>query len=141
MRTLSLLLLALALGVALPACGDDDDDGGGGDGGEPAVADLGRYCALSKELDEAGTEAFRELEQDPEAKEEDFEAVEREFVEAHEQQLEEIVAVAPAEIKDDIGVLLSSIRGRAGLGPEVPESESNPAEERVTAFEEENCPK
>lgn len=136
MRTLSLLLLALALGVALPACGDDDDDGG-----EAAGADLGRYCALTKELDEAGTEAFRELEQDPEAKEEDFRAVEREFVEGHEQQLQEIAATAPAEIKEDIGVLLASLRGRAGLGPEVPESESGPAEQRVKTFEEENCPK
>ena len=104
-----------------------------------AAADVGRYCELTKELDEAGQEAFRELEQDPNATEEQFEAVEREFVETNQERIDELVRVAPAEIKEDVGVLLAALRGRAGQGPEVAESESEAAEQRVTAFEEENC--
>ena len=139
MRLLSLILFALALGVALPACGDDDDDNGVDTGARTAVADVGRYCELTKQVDEAGEETFRELEQDPDATEEDFEALEREFVETHQEELDEIVRVAPDEIREDIDVLIAATRSRAGLGPEVPESESEAAERRVNAFEEENC--
>ena len=143
MRLLSLILLALALGAALPACGDDDDDDGGGGGADtgtqPAVADVGRYCELTKELDEAGNEAFRELEQNPNASEEDFERVEREFVESNQEKIDELVRVAPEEIREDIGVLLAGLRSRAGQGPEVDEDQEQAAERRVTRFEDENC--
>lgn len=130
-RALGLILLGLVAGALAAGCGDDDD--------ETAAADLQKYCALSEELDRAGGDAFRELEQDPDATPEDFEAAEREFVDSHEAQIDELQAVAPLEIAEDVQTLAESVRARAGLGAEVDEEEAGAAEERVQGFEKQTC--
>ncbi len=130
----ALIAAVAASSLMLFACGDDD--GGGEEAGGP---DVERYCALSVELDEAGSEAFRELESDPEATKADFEAAEREFVESNEEKIDEVSEVAPEEISEDVTTLFASLRARAGLGPEVDEAEVRAAEKRVQAFDKENC--
>ena len=129
------MLLAV---FALAACGDDDDEAAE----TTASADVDRYCDLTKQLDEAGSEAFRELEQDPNATEKDFEEAEADFVRQHEDELDELAQVVPDEIEEDAQVLLASLRGRAGLEEQPPdEDEAEKAERAVTRFEKRNCPK
>jgi hypothetical protein len=134
-RLLALIVLLAVFAVA--ACGDDDDDGAD----TTASADVGRYCELTKQLDEAGSEAFRELEQDPEATEKDFEEAEADFVRQNEAELAELAELAPKEIQDDVPVLLAGLRGRAGLEEQPPDDqEVKRAERAIARFERENCP-
>jgi hypothetical protein len=130
------LAVAALLLLAVAGCGGDD-----GNGGETtAAADLDRYCELTQQLDQAGTEAFRELEQDPEATREDFEQAEADFVREHDAELDEIVEVAPAEIQDEIQVVIAATRGRAGLEEQPPaKQDERVAERTVQRFERENC--
>lgn len=133
-RVLALIVLPAVFAIA--ACGDDDDEAADTTGS----ADVGRYCELTTQLDEAGSEAFRELEQDPEATEEDFEEAEAEFVRQHEAELDELAAVAPEEIREDVSVVLAALRGRAGLEEQPPDDqEAKKAERALTRFERENC--
>ena len=128
------MLLAV---IAIAACGDDDDEAAD----TTASADVGRYCELTQQLDEAGQEAFRELEQDPDATENDFEKAEADFVRQHEAELDELTDVAPEEIQDDVSVVLAALRGRAGLEEQPPaDQEAAKAERAITRFERENCP-
>lgn len=114
----------------------EDEQGGGG-----ATADVDRYCELSQQLDEAGSQAFRELEQDPSATREDFEQAEADFVREHEAELEEITQVAPPEIQNEVQVLISSIRGRAGLEEQAPDEQAErQADQTIRRFERQNCP-
>lgn len=130
------LVLALAASSFLAiGCGDDEN----GAGEDVAGPDLERYCELSAELDRAGEEAFRDLENDPQATAEDFKAAERDLVEDNEEQLDEIVQAAPEEISQDAETLQASLRARAGLGGDVDEAEAAAAEKRVQAFDKENC--
>ena len=98
-----LALIALLAVFAIAACGDDDDEAAE----TTASADVDRYCELTKQLDEAGSEAFRELEQDPKATEKDFEEAEADFVRQHQAELDELAEVAPEEIQDDVPVLVA----------------------------------
>jgi hypothetical protein len=128
------VVVVAAMGFA--ACGDDDEEGGE----TTAVADIDRFCELTKQLDQAGTEAFEELEQDPEATREDFEQAEAEFLQEHEAELDEIQQVAPEEIQNEIQVVIAGTRGRAGLEENPPEQqEERAAEEAIRQFERENC--
>ena len=123
------------LAIVAAGCGDDDDGEGVGDGG-----DLERYCELVDELDAAGTEMFAPLEADENATEEDFEEAERQFVEDHEDDFDELREVVPDEIADDIEVLLDAQDERASGGDQEETSdEAATAEERVEAFETANC--
>jgi hypothetical protein len=132
---LAVVLLSLLFAAA---CGDDDDEAGD----TTPSADVDRYCELSQQLDEAGSDAFRELEQDPGATEQDFEQAEAEFVRGHEAELDELAEVAPEEIQADVAVLLASLRGRAGLEEQPPDDQAaEKAEKTVQRFERENCPK
>jgi len=122
----------------MAACGDDDNDEAAD---TTASADVGRYCELTKQLDEAGSEAFRELEQDPKATQKDFEEAEADFVRQHEADLDELAEVAPEEIQDDVPVLVAGLRGRAGLEEQPPDDqELKKAERAITRFERTNCP-
>ena len=136
-RALALaLVLALAASILVAVgCGDDDE----GADESAAGPDVERFCELSAEGDRAGEEAFRDLENDPQASKADFEAAEREFVESNQALFDELVEVAPEEISGDVDTLIASVRARAGLGPEVDEAEAGAAEKRVTAFEKQNC--
>lgn len=126
-------LCVLLLALGLSACGGDD-------GGDAAAGpDPERYCELVAELQEAGGKAFDEVQADKDATEQDFASASKEFTEDSEEAFEEMVEVAPKEIKEDVEILIASIRGQSGLGEEVPKDEATAAEERIRAWEEENC--
>jgi hypothetical protein len=126
-------LSALLLAVGLAACGND---AGGGTASGP---DPDRYCELVAELETAGGEAFDAIEADEDATEEDFAAAGKQFAEDQSERFDELVAVAPEEIADDVELLIQSIRAQSGLDDEVDQEEAAAAEERITAWEEENC--
>ena len=126
------LLVASALTAVAVGCGED-----GGD--ETAAADVERYCELTAELDRAGTKALAKLERDPEATDEDFERAERELVQSHEAEIEEVQDVAPSEIAESVRMQVRAIRARAGLSEPVDEAEARVAERRVQQFEKQNC--
>ena len=132
--------VAVAL-FALPglvACGDDDDQ----TAKQTAAAGAGnvqRYCTLSRELDEAGSQFFARLEREN-ASPKDFEAAERRFIERFAAKLEEVKRVAPRQIKADLRTLFATMRQRAGLpAVEVGEAEASKAEKRMGAFEKRSC--
>lgn len=140
-RTTSLILIAAA---SLAACGDD---GGETVAGKPAVtatatvaaaADGTRYCALVTELDAAGEEHFSSLGRD--AGPEEYEAAERSFIEDNAARLDELQGAAPAEISEDVRVLVAAQRGRAGLDTQAPtQKQASAAERRIKRFEKANC--
>lgn len=128
--------------MVLPACGEDDSDAPTAQPTQQETAGEGDaefYCSLAQKLDRAGSKFFRELEQDKEATQEDFEKAEAEFVETHQADIEELVEAAPSEIRADVDILIASLKARAGLGPEVDQTQAQSAEERVQEFEKENC--
>jgi hypothetical protein len=99
-----------------------------------------RYCELVLALDMAGAEAFAELETDTTATDEDYAAAERQFLEDHQEQFDELRRVAPEEIASDVGVLLDAQEERAAGGEQEEVSdEVEAAEERIGAFEDEHC--
>ena len=135
-RFLAVHLAIVALAIPLAACGDDDD------GTDPTsvASDVERYCEIVELLETAGEEEFRELEQDRNATEEDFEAAERSMFESNEELFDELTEVAPEEIRDDVQILIGGIRERAGLsGLEFSNREQNEAEQSIRSFERENC--
>ncbi|MEA2517088.1 MAG: hypothetical protein QOG16_926 [Actinomycetota bacterium] len=134
----SVAVIVMAFGLG--ACGDDKTEGPEAKG--PAVSeegDLSLYCDIVEKLDKEGDQAFAELEDDKNATQEDFKKAEARFVEEHSGDLDELEAASPPEIRDDVTVLLQSLRARAGLGPEPDKEEARDAEKAITAFEKENC--
>lgn len=142
LRVLGLVsVLVLAFGLA--ACGEDEiPDGDAGASGDQVTGEAGNpelYCELVAELEEAGAAAFDEVESNKDATDEDYANAERAFVEDNQENLDALVEAGPDEIAEDVRVLIDSIRGRANLGPKVPQKEATAAEQRITAYEEENC--
>jgi hypothetical protein len=129
--------------LALAACGEDET--APTSAGAPATAAAGdpeRYCALTREMDTAGTKFFARLErkhgkEEPTA--EDYEAAERAFVQRFATQFEAIEEAAPAEIRDDIEILLAGQRQRAGLGGSLDQAQVSAAERRVRRYERRHC--
>lgn len=124
-------LLALILVAATLACGDDGPEKTSNPG------DLRRYCDLTAELNRAGTEFFSGL--SPDAGEKAFERAQGEFVRLHEAELNEVVSVAPEEIRADTSTVIAAQKATAGLGPEVPDGERLEAEGHVRAYLAEHC--
>jgi hypothetical protein len=127
---------AIGLGlvaVLITGCGDDDDT-------TEASGDVDRYCELVAELDEAGSDAFAELEADDAATEADYARTERQFIDDHADEFDELREVAPEAIADDLEVLLTEQEKRASGGDQEETSdEAEAAEERIGEFEEKNC--
>jgi hypothetical protein len=128
------IVIVAAVALVGFGCGDDDGDEGAPD----ATASVERYCELTRELDRAGTEIFEDLEKDPNATPKDFEAAERQLVEENKESLEDLQEVAPAEIKNDVAILVEALRARAGLEAEV-RAGAEAAETRIDKFEKPNC--
>ena len=92
--------------------------------------------ALVQELDEAGSDAFAALEGD------DLRPTRSSPTpsEDHQEELDELRQVAPADIAGDVDVLSAAQEQRATGGEqEDVTAEAAAAEERVLAFEEEHC--
>jgi len=99
MRRASLLLVALALGVALTACGDDGDDGGGG--AASGSGDKERFCELASRDDIAGLDDF-----DPTR---DGDMAELDAA------LDDLRDAAPEEIRDDVETVADGLRELVGI--------------------------
>ena len=140
-RYLTTAVLVAAL--ALAACGEDETASTTARATTtPAAGDRERYCALTREMDAAGTKFFARLERKQGTEEptaEDYEAAERRFVERFAPQFEAIEEAAPAEIRDDIEILLAGQRQRAGLGGSLGEEQVSAAERRVRRYERRQC--
>lgn len=116
------VLTAAALVLAtlgLSACGDDDD----------ASSSSERYCEILEDLDEAGAEAFGQL--DADATEAEYDEVQAQFVEDNEARFQQLIDAAPSSIRDD---LRATIEGATGDEPA-----DEAASARVTEFDEETC--
>jgi hypothetical protein len=134
------LALGAALALVLPACGDDESPTTSTEAATTSVAggDVDRYCELTAELDAMGEQLFADLSQD--AAPEEVVQREQQLVEQASAHFDELVEVAPDAIADDVPVLLDGIRARAATGEDPDQEASSAAEERILAFEEENCP-
>lgn len=117
--------------AALGACSDDGDD-------DEATGDVDRYCELTAELDAAGSEFFADLEADESATDEDYAQAEADFIEAHQDDFDEILEAAPEEIRADLEVLLDA-QDRRAEGDNEPPAGADEAEERILDFEAESC--
>jgi hypothetical protein len=135
------IAIATVLTVALAACGEEDEPSttSARATATPAAGGPERYCALTREMDAAGTRFFARLEAKENATAADFEAAERRFVERFAPQFEEIERAAPDAIRPDVHILLAGQRARAGLGSAVSEAEASAAEKRVLRFERRRC--
>lgn len=120
-RTMVLLLLPF---LAVVSCGDDSED----------EADTARYCELVAAVESAGEEIFGDLGDD--ATDDELVAAEAELVERMSDELEEMAAVAPPSIADDVDDYVAAYQDRAE-GEEG--ADVSAQEERILAFEEDNC--
>ena len=126
--------------LTLAACGEDDAAQTSARAtATPPTGDVERYCALTREMDAAGTKFFARLERNENATAEDYEAAERRFVERFAPQFEAVEQAAPAEIRSEIAILLAGQRQRAGLGGSVDEAQASAAERRVRRYERRHC--
>jgi hypothetical protein len=132
LRVGALLLACFALVPA--SCGDDDED----KRAERPTGNVQRYCDLLRQLDRAGTQFFRRLEEEN-ASHKEFEAAEKEFVEQHEADLRALQRAAPESIRNDTRTVLDAQRARAGLTPPVNQRRAEAAEKRIRAFERRHC--
>lgn len=118
-RVLTLTITTLVV-LIVPACGDDEGDS----------ASAEEYCEIKTELDAAGEKAFSDLKED--ATEDEYDAVQEEFVKANRDRFEDLVDVAPGAIKDDLRIVVDGV-----LDPNAPENEE--AADRVSEFDAETC--
>ena len=138
LHRLAPLAFGTAVAVGVAACGDDEPART-----EPAAAtaaetgDVKRYCELTAELDAVGEQIFADMPE--EATPEDAMQREQQLVAQSAPQMEELVEVAPEEIAEDVSVLLDGLRARAATGEDPDQETASAAEERILAFEEENC--
>jgi hypothetical protein len=126
---------ALALGIA--ACDDEPTSSDTAAATATRTGDVERYCALTAELDALGEQIFADMPE--EATAEDAMQREQQLVSQAAPQMEELVQVAPEEIAEDVSVLLDGLRARAATGEDPEQEAASAAEERILAFEEENC--
>ena len=133
-RVLSAVLLSATFLAA--GCGDDDDDSS--NERRAGTGDTQRYCEHVRQLDRAGSEFFKPLEQNN-ATPKQFKSAEKRFVQTHQAELDELKRAAPVQIGDDVKTLIASQRARAGLGPAVDEAKTGAAERRVQRFEKRAC--
>ncbi len=104
----------------------------------PAPYDPQPYCEITQQLEKAGERAFSGL--DRNATSMDYEAAERAFVLDNADLLDELVAMAPPELTDEITTFLTAMRQRAGLeGSGVTARAATEAEEKLLEFEKQHC--
>lgn len=134
------IALAAGLALALAACGEDEPATQSAAGSSATSADSGdadRYCELTAELEGLGEQIFADVPED--ASPEEYMRLEQQLLEKGSAQLEELERVAPEEIADDVSVMLDGMRARAATGEDPNQDAASAAEERVLAWEEQNC--
>lgn len=133
------LAMGAALALALTACGDDPATQSSAESAPSSAAggDVDRYCELTAELDARGEQVFADLPED--APQEEVLRREQQLLEQISPQFDELLEAAPDAIEDDVPILLDGIRARATTGEDPNQEASSAAEDRILAFEEENC--
>lgn len=124
------LAFAAVLAITLGACSDDDDDASGD---AEVAADEERYCELTAEVEAQAEETFSGLGED--AGEEEVAAAQAQLLEEVDDELDEMVDVAPPEIADDVEAYVAFFRAQMRN-----EEAEEVSDERILAWEEENCP-
>ncbi|SOE02831.1 hypothetical protein [Blastococcus haudaquaticus] len=135
------LAIGATVALALSACGDDEPSvaaSAATSAAEAGGGDVARYCDLTAELDDKGEAVFADLPQDAPADE--VQRAEQQLLAEVSPSFDELIEVAPDAIADDVPILLDGIRARATTGEDPNQEASSAAEERILAFEEENCP-
>ena len=125
-----LSISALLMSIVLVGCGDD---------GEGGARSLTEYCRLGEELDSLAQDVFADLESGTQA---EFNAAFADLVAEHEDDLDRLEEVAPAEISDDVATL-NRITREAVAADDLSTLESGEGAEvddRIQEFESENCP-
>lgn len=116
--------------TGLVACGDDDEAAG--------PADTQRYCELARQLDEAGEEEieidFQSGTPDPE----EVRAEMRQFLDDHDDEIDELQRVAPDEISSDVRDLVAALEEVATTG-DFAALDIDEGEQRIQEFEEREC--
>ena len=142
LRLLGLLLAILALGLGLSACGDDDDDdtaaSPSGSASEAEAGDVEAYCDAVFEIE---TVAEPDIDFESLSEDEQKEAAKKFASEELVPLTDDIQANTPAEIEDDIAILIGAVEKVAETGdfsafeePAVEEAGDN-----AHAFDLENC--
>lgn len=141
------------LGLGATACGAEADTDAGTDAGKAADAATGteqvapeadagdpqRYCALTRQLEDAGRRAFADLGRD--ATRAEYVAAERAFVRGNSATLGMLAPALPPELRDEVQVFLTGVRQRSGLvepGTVTPR-EASEAERALRGYEREHC--
>lgn len=112
----------------LGACSDDGD----GSNGE-LTADEARYCELTAEVEAAADEAFSALGED--AGDEETAAAQDALIDDVDDELDEMVEVAPEPIAGDVEAFVASFRASM-RGEDVEQAD----DQAIVAWEEEHCP-
>jgi hypothetical protein len=107
---------------------------GCGDGGEESRGDVGRYCELVQEVEVE----FSSLDIDESATPDDVARLRLDFIEAHQDEFDELREIVPDEIREEVEFLRQAERQLAD-GGDAPVPEAQQAEERVAEFDTENC--
>jgi hypothetical protein len=118
-RNRILVAMMVAPLALLGACGDDDGNGDGdGDGDEEAAASTEAYCAMTEELSETDDMPSPA-------------------------ELEQLAAVAPPEIRDDVEAVVDALGGiedeDEGAAVILEQPDLIDRFERIEAFEAEHC--
>lgn len=124
------LAFAAVLVITLGACSDDDDDASGD---AEVAADEVRYCELTAEVEAQAEETFSGLGED--ANEEQVTAAQAQLLEDVDDELDEMVDVAPPEIADDVEAYVAFFRAQMRN-----EETEQVSDARILAWEEANCP-
>lgn len=124
MRRLASVAALVVVAAAGFACGGDDDE---------LTADERRYCELTAEVEAKGEEAFADLGED--ASEDETAAAQKAFIDDVEDELDEMVKVAPEEIAEDVKAYNAFVKAQM-RGEETEEA----SDEAILEWEEENCP-
>jgi hypothetical protein len=117
-RNRILVAIVVAPLALLGACGDDDDGNGNGNGNEEAGASTEAYCAMTEELSETDDMPSPA-------------------------ELEQLAAVAPPEIRDDVEAVVDALGGiedeDEGAAVILEQPDLIDRFERIEAFEAEHC--
>ncbi len=131
-------LAAVSIGaLTLAGCSEDATPDAAG-AATSVAADAEEYCAHVADLNGLGERVFADVPED--AGPDVMTAAWQRLLDEGAASIDGLESTAPAEIADDVPVFLDDLRARATTGESTDPEAAQAAEERIRAFEEENCP-
>lgn len=127
LRTGAAMAVSAVLVITLGACSDDDSSSA-----TELSADDQRYCELTAEVEAQAEEAFSEIGED--ASDEEVAAMQRQLLEDLDDELSEMVDVAPEEIANDVEAFVAFFRAQMRN-----EETDEVSDERIVEWETANC--